>query len=195
MSGGLIAARTAAITMTVIGIVYSVPPFRLRNNFLLASLLIIIGRGLLLNLTAFFYFNSEINGSLEITNEIYYILNFTLFFTVVISLFKDIPDITGDRIYQVRTLATIIDKSFVYSLCLTFLLINYIIALYFQFFVLDLSHEKFLLIYHIFEIFLLSVSILFRNRVTNSLPTIKLYYKYIWVLLYIEYLTIAILTN
>lgn len=185
----------AAIIMIVIGIIYSVPPFRLRNNFLSASLLIILGRGLLLNLSAYFYFNSEINGSYKVNDEIFYILTFILFFTIVISLFKDIPDKAGDSIFQVRTLVTIIDKSQVYNICISLLLINYITAIFFQLFILDLFHEMIFLTYHIFIIFLLGLSLKFKYRIINSLYFVRLYYKYIWVLLYLEYLTIAFLTS
>lgn len=201
LSIGLIISMTniilfiAAITMIVIGILYSVPPFRLRNNYLSASLLIVIGRGLLLNLSAYFYFNSEINGSYDVRDEIFYILTFILIFTVVISLFKDIPDVAGDTIFQVRTLVTIIDKSLVYNFCISLLLINYIIAIFFQLFVLDLFHETIVLVYHILIIILLGLSFIFKYHIINSLHIVRLYYKYIWILLYLEYLTIAFLTS
>jgi homogentisate phytyltransferase/homogentisate geranylgeranyltransferase len=184
-----------AVLISILGIAYSVPPLRLRNNFLLASLLILFGRGIILNLIAFYYFNSEINGSYAMRDEILYILVFISIFTIVISLFKDIPDTKGDSIFQIRTLATVVNTSFVYNFCISLLLLNYLIAISFQVFVLDLLHEEILIVYRVLVIVIFCLSLLFKDKIFNHLDTIKLYYKFIWILLYIEYIAIAFLTK
>ncbi|XP_062103703.1 homogentisate phytyltransferase 1, chloroplastic-like [Humulus lupulus] len=54
---------------------------------------------------------------------------FMSFFSVVIALFKDIPDIDGDRIYGIRSFTVRLGQKRVFWICISLLEIAYTVAL------------------------------------------------------------------
>src|SRR5690606_34428433 len=84
-----------AIAATI-GWAYSMPPFYLKQHHITAALAITIVRGVLLNASGFLVFNYLINNSLEMPENVRILTLFIIVFSVVISWFKDLPDIQGD---------------------------------------------------------------------------------------------------
>ena len=190
--GFLIALTDLILMVTLlliifIGVLYSVPPIRLRNNFIFASLLIILGRGLILNVSAFYYFNTQINNTQSVDNEVWIILIFVSIFSLVISIYKDLPDVEGDTKFKIRTLVIVAKKPFTYLLNVVLLIFNYILILYFLIYTLKVEFQYLILGYHVFIVALLSTSLLYYSTILSNEKLIKIYYQLIWILLYIEY--------
>ncbi len=90
---------------TSIGWAYSMPPFYLKQHHISAALAIATVRGVLLNLGGFLVFNYLIHHSLEIPQNLKILTLFIIVFSIVISWFKDLPDIEGDAKYNIKTFA------------------------------------------------------------------------------------------
>ena len=90
---------------TTIGWAYSMPPFYLKQHHISAALAIATVRGVLLNAGGFLVFNYLINNSLVMPENMKILTLFIIVFSVVISWFKDLPDIEGDAKYNIKTFA------------------------------------------------------------------------------------------
>jgi homogentisate phytyltransferase/homogentisate geranylgeranyltransferase len=90
---------------TTIGWAYSMPPLYLKQHHITAALAIATVRGMLLNAGGFLVFNYLINGSLEMPENMKILTLFIIVFSIVISWFKDLPDIKGDAKYNIKTFA------------------------------------------------------------------------------------------
>lgn len=88
-----------------IGWAYSMPPLYLKRHHLPAALCITTVRGILLNAGGFLVFNYLVNGTLEMPENVKILTLFIIAFSVVISWFKDLPDIEGDSKYNIKTFA------------------------------------------------------------------------------------------
>ncbi|CAK9162257.1 unnamed protein product [Ilex paraguariensis] len=55
---------------------------------------------------------------------------FMSFFSVVIALFKDIPDIVGDRIYGIQSFTVRLGQEWVFWICISLLEMAYAVALF-----------------------------------------------------------------
>jgi homogentisate phytyltransferase / homogentisate geranylgeranyltransferase len=95
-----------------IGWAYSMPPFYLKQHHITAALSITIVRGVLLNAGGFLVFNYLINNSLEMPENVKILTLFIIVFSVVISWFKDLPDIQGDAKYKIKTFAILYTPKF-----------------------------------------------------------------------------------
>jgi homogentisate phytyltransferase/homogentisate geranylgeranyltransferase len=93
------------VLATAIGWAYSMPPFYLKQHHITAALAITTVRGILLNAGGFLVFNHLINNSWDMPVNIKILTLFVIAFSVVISWFKDLPDIEGDAKYHIKTVA------------------------------------------------------------------------------------------
>ena len=180
---------TTSILILIIGIIYSVPPIRLRGNFLPASFLILTGRGIILTLSSFLYFRYKIDRQLLIPKEIWYILFFVSLHTIVISIFKDLPDTKGDYEFRIQTLPVVFTTSRTYKLSITIMILNYIVATYLILRTKDLTKDFAIIpsIYHVIIIFCLFASIFLEDSILSRRHIVIFYYKLIWLMLYFEY--------
>lgn len=87
------------------GTAYSLPPLRLRRFPLPAAALIVVVRGLVVNLLLFAHFLDAVGAPVEIPRHVLALTGMVLGLSLVIAWFKDIPDTDGDRRHGVRTLA------------------------------------------------------------------------------------------
>lgn len=90
---------------SAIGWAYSMPPFYLKQHHISAAFSIATVRGVLLNAGGFLVFNHLINNSLEMPENVKILTLFIIVFSIVISWFKDLPDIEGDAKYNIKTFA------------------------------------------------------------------------------------------
>lgn len=93
------------VLSTLIGWSYSMPPFYMKQHHISAAFAIATVRGLLLNAGGFLVFNYLINNSLEMPKNVKILTLFIIVFSIVISWFKDLPDIEGDAKYNIKTFA------------------------------------------------------------------------------------------
>ncbi len=96
-----------------IGWAYSMPPFYLKKHHLTAALSIAIVRGILLNAGGFLVFNYLVNHTLSMPENVKILTLFIFIFSIVISWFKDLPDMEGDAKYNIRTFAILYSPKFV----------------------------------------------------------------------------------
>jgi homogentisate phytyltransferase/homogentisate geranylgeranyltransferase len=81
------------------------PPLYLKQHHLLAALAITTVRGVVINLGGFLVFNYIVNKSLGIPENVKILTIFIIAFSIVISWFKDLPDVEGDAKYNIKTFA------------------------------------------------------------------------------------------
>ena len=97
----------------LLGTLYSVPPFRLKRFPLLAALCIVAVRGTIINASFFAHAQQAAFGT-PVSSVVSCLLQnprcfwSSLFFGVfglVIAIMKDVPDVLGDRMSEIRTLS------------------------------------------------------------------------------------------
>mmetsp|Transcript_10340 Transcript_10340/g.11074 ORF Transcript_10340/g.11074 Transcript_10340/m.11074 type:complete len:397 (+) Transcript_10340:85-1275(+) len=170
-----------------LGGIYSVPPFRTKKNPILAGLTIAIVRGFLLNFGVYYAVTEALGVPFGWSPKVSFIARFMTGFATVIAVTKDLPDVEGDKAYQIDTLATRLGVKRIAqgaTICLT---CNYAHAILTG--VLAKSTDAFRMIPMIGGHLTLACMLIFRYRQLNpeSMASVKKYYKHIWDLFYLEY--------
>ena len=98
----------------LIGTAYSVPPLRLKRFSLLAALCILAVRGMVVNLGLFLFFSQGFNQQAQLSPRIWALTVFIVVFSVAIAIFKDVPDMEGDRQFKIQTLTLQVGKDNVF---------------------------------------------------------------------------------
>jgi len=169
-----------------LGGIYSVPPIRTKKNALLAGLTIATVRGFLLNFGVYYAVKDAIGAAFQWSPKVSFVARFMTAFATVIAVTKDLPDIEGDRAFQIDTFATRVGVKRIAqgaSLCL---LGNYIHAIATGFLAAPGTFRMVPMIGG--HLALAAVLIMrFRQLDPDSMPSVKKYYKHIWDLFYLEY--------
>lgn len=109
LSLGIAVTQGLALFLTVvlavlIGTIYSLPPLRLKRYAAWAALSIAFVRGFVSNVGLYLYFHRALQPLAEIPWLLIAGLAFFFFgYGLVIALYKDIPDLAGDREFGIRT--------------------------------------------------------------------------------------------
>jgi homogentisate phytyltransferase / homogentisate geranylgeranyltransferase len=109
-----------------IGTAYSLPPVRLKRFPFWASVCILAVRGAIVNLGLFLHVSDRLNIPPTIPGRVWALTAFILLFSIAIALFKDIPDIEGDRRYGISTLSLKLGQRTVFNLALGILTACYL---------------------------------------------------------------------
>lgn len=164
-----------------IGTAYSLPPIRLKRFPFWASLCIFTVRGAIVNLGLFLHFNS----GFPIPARVWALTAFILVFTFAIAIFKDVPDMEGDRQYNIRTFTLRLGQRRVFNLARWVLTACYVgmiaIAL-----VLPGVNAAFLIISQAISLSL--VWIRSRKVDLQNKAEIARFYQFIWKLFFLQYL-------
>ncbi|MFQ4140121.1 homogentisate phytyltransferase [Nodosilinea sp. PGN35] len=110
----------------IVGTAYSLPPVRLKRFPFWASVCILTVRGTIVNLGLFLHFSDRLALPLSIPGRVWALTVFILLFSIAIALFKDIPDIEGDRRYGISTLSLKLGQRTVFNLALGILTACYL---------------------------------------------------------------------
>ncbi|KAF8395996.1 hypothetical protein HHK36_017607 [Tetracentron sinense] len=113
-----------------LGTIYSVPPFRLKRFPVAAFLIIATVRGFLLNFGVYYATRAALGLTFEWSSPVAFITAFVTLFALVIAITKDLPDVEGDRKFQISTLATKLGVRNIALLGSGLLLANYIGAVF-----------------------------------------------------------------
>ncbi|MDY7005597.1 MAG: homogentisate phytyltransferase [Cyanobacteriota bacterium] len=196
----------------VIGTFYSLPPIRLKRFPFWAALCIFTVRGVIVNLGIFLSFVwglekfEEVSGSLnkwitevgeiillkksliipEIPPTVWALTLFVIVFTFAIAIFKDIPDIEGDRKFNITTFTIKLGTFTVFNLARWVLTICYIGMVIFGIIWLAEINLIFLVISHV-----LALGIMWWRSQKVDLEdkrAIADFYQFIWKLFFLEYL-------
>jgi len=188
---------TVALSMAI-GTVYSLPPLRLKRFPFWATLCIFGVRGVVVNLGFYIYFRQLFSQSVinlwqwqTIPPEVWALTSFVILFAFAIAIFKDIPDIEGDRQFQIRTLTVRLGSEVVFCLSRWVLTICY--GLLIGLVVLKLIpsvQPTFLILTHTGLLGLMWWKSLQVNLQEKS--QISQFYQFIWKLFFLEYLLFPI---
>jgi homogentisate phytyltransferase / homogentisate geranylgeranyltransferase len=113
--GGPWLLRLVAASL-VIGTAYSLPPLRLKRFPFWASFCILAVRGAIVNLGLFLHFSDRALQPLQILPQVWALTGFVLLFSIAIAIFKDIPDLEGDRRYHIQTFVVQLGQRTVFNL-------------------------------------------------------------------------------
>lgn len=165
-----------------LGTAYSLPPMRLKRFPFWASFCILTVRGLIVNLGLWWHFSQ----GATIPPHIWALTLFILIFTVAIAIFKDVPDMEGDRRYNISTLTLRLGQSAVFNLARSALTVCYGGMVVAGLVGLPGVNGGFLALTHLLALVLLG----WRSRsvdLSDSL-SISRFYQFIWRLFFLEYL-------
>jgi homogentisate phytyltransferase/homogentisate geranylgeranyltransferase len=170
----------------LIGTAYSLPPIRLKRFPVWASLCIFSVRGAIVNLGLFLHFNQKMRqGGVAIPATVWALTLFILVFTFAIAIFKDIPDLEGDRQYHITTFTVRLGQQAVFNLARWVLTACYLGMIAGAAWIADVN-GTFLLITH-----LIALAVLWRLSLQVDLQdkrSIAQFYQTIWKLFFLEYL-------
>ncbi len=168
-----------------IGTAYSLPPIRLKRFPFWASLCIFSVRGAIVNLGLFLHFNH----GFPIPSKVWALTLFVLVFTFAIAIFKDVPDMEGDRQYNISTFTLRVGQRAVFNLSRWVLTVCYL-GMVMAAFWLPSVNAPFLIVSH-----LVLVSALWmrsQNVDLHEPREVANFYQFIWKMFFLEYLIFSI---
>uniref|UniRef100_A0A0G4FQG2 Homogentisate phytyltransferase n=1 Tax=Chromera velia CCMP2878 TaxID=1169474 RepID=A0A0G4FQG2_9ALVE len=113
----------------VIGTSYSVPPFHLKRFPVAAGLIIATVRGFLLNFGVYYAARQALGLPFVWNPSVVFLARFMTVFALVIAITKDLPDVEGDKKYKVDTFATKLGVKKVATIACALLGSNYLSAI------------------------------------------------------------------
>lgn len=171
-----------------LGTIYSVPPFRMKRYPVVAFLIIATVRGFLLNYGVYYATRAALGLPFEWSSPVAFITTFVTLFALVIAITKDLPDVEGDRKFQISTLATKLGVRNIAFLGSGLLLINYIGAVLAAIYLPQAFRGSLMIPIHV----ALALGLVFQAwRLESAKYTkegISEFYRFIWNLFYAEYI-------
>ncbi|KAH7544679.1 hypothetical protein FEM48_Zijuj01G0011400 [Ziziphus jujuba var. spinosa] len=193
----------------MLGTAYSIklPMLRWKRFALVAAMCILAVRAVIVQLAFFLHMQMHVyKRPAAFSRPLIFATAFMSFFSVVIALFKDIPDIDGDKIYGIQSFTVRLGQKRVFWICISLLEMAYgvaimvgassgyfwskIITVMLTFFSVGIDDLHFIVLGHI-----ILASILWNQAKSvdlNSKAAITSYYMFIWKLFYAEYLLIPL---
>ncbi|BAY44422.1 UbiA prenyltransferase [Scytonema sp. HK-05] len=181
-----------------IGTAYSLPPIRLKRFPFWAALCIFSVRGSIVNLGLFLHFNwvlsaggkTQNSAFLSIPSAVWLLTLFILVFTFAIAIFKDIPDMEGDLLYNIQTFTLKLGKQAVFNLALWVLTVCYVGMILVGSLRLAEVNSLFLVSTHLVAL----VWMWWQSRQVDlqDKSAIAGFYQFIWKLFFLEYLIFPI---
>ena len=180
---------TVAVSL-LIGTAYSVPPVRLKQFPFLAAFCILTVRGVIVNLGLFLHYGNKLNSTQALNPYVWTLTLFILLFTVAIAIFKDVPDLEGDKQYNINTFTLVIGKLAVFNLSRGVITVCYFGMIGAGLFWLTSLNVGFFITSHVILIGLLW----WRSRDVDleEKSAIADFYQFIWKLFFLEYLLFPI---
>ncbi|HBW57786.1 MAG TPA: homogentisate phytyltransferase [Oscillatoriales bacterium UBA8482] len=175
----------------LLGTAYSLPPIRLKRFPFWAAFCIFTVRGIIVNLGLYLHLSwilseKSISSIPIIPPAVWALTLFVLVFTVAIAIFKDIPDLEGDRQFQINTLTIKLGTVTVFNLSRWILTICYLGMILGSFLLISSVKPVFLGLTHLILLTVLWWGS-FRVNLSNK-QSITGFYQFIWKLFFLEYL-------
>jgi len=92
------------VAIGALGTAYSLPPLKFKKNHFMAALSITLVRGVLVNIVMYLHFQWAMMADAKFPFCLTPLILLMILFSVGIAWFKDIPDITGDEAFEIRTI-------------------------------------------------------------------------------------------
>ena len=182
------------LTLTVgigflIGSLYSLPPLRLKERALWAALSIAFVRGVVTTVGLYLYFRHALGLSTQAPLLIMVAAIFFFGFGLVIALYKDIPDLEGDRRYTVRTFTVRLGPQRVFALGRWILTGFYLFPTAYFLWQAPAPAATFALLAHLI---VLAFFWAFSRRIDPAVQgQMTRFYLGLWGIFYLEYLLLA----
>jgi homogentisate phytyltransferase/homogentisate geranylgeranyltransferase len=178
-----------------IGWAYSMPPLYLKKHHITAALAITFVRGILINVGGFMVFNYVINQSWNLPTDVKILTVFIVVFTIVISWFKDLPDIEGDSEHKIKTLAIVSSPKSVLVIGTLLIILTYLLTILLKYTeVINSPNQSFqaiVLFYgNIFLMVLFAINSFTVNLTKHE--SVKKFYKRFWWFFFAEYVLFLI---
>jgi len=109
------------VASMLLGSIYSIPPIRLKRYPLLASFCILVVRGVLVNIGFSQHARIVAGYGATLSAACWFYSIFFALFGISIALMKDIPDVKGDRLFQLRSFSVILGPQLVFRWTVFFL--------------------------------------------------------------------------
>ncbi len=182
--GGLWLWLTVAVSM-VIGTAYSMPPIRLKRFSFWAAFCILTVRGGVVNLGLSQHFSQQFGSAGIPAGPVWILTGFILLFSIAIALFKDMPDLEGDRHYQIQTLTLTLGKPAVFALCCTLIAFCYGVMIAVGLLAIPGLDPNIMILGHL----VLFLALGWRSRRVDlgNKGAIARFYQFIWLLFFAEY--------
>lgn len=184
LSGTWLLATVA--TSLTIGTAYSLPPIRLKQFPFFAAFCILTVRGVVVNLGLFLHFVDKLNGKQSLNPYVWTLTLFILFFTIAIAIFKDVPDLEGDKKYNITTFTIVIGKSAVFNISRWVITLCYLGTIAAGIFWLNSINFALFVGCHLILLALLWWRS--QNVDLEQKSAIADFYQFIWKLFFLEYL-------
>ncbi|XP_019054296.1 PREDICTED: homogentisate geranylgeranyltransferase, chloroplastic-like [Nelumbo nucifera] len=181
----------ALLISCLLGSAYSIdlPFLRWKRNAFLAAACILSVRAVVVQLAFFVHIQKYVLGrSVVFSKSVVFATVFMCFFSTVIALFKDIPDVDGDRDFGIQSFSVHLGQERVFWLCIYMLLMAYGTAMVIGASSSFTSSKVITVLGH----FILASILWFRAQSIDLMnkASITSFYMFIWKLFYAEYLLI-----
>lgn len=174
-----------------IGTAYSLPPLRLKRFPFMASFCILAVRGAVVNLGLYLHAESQLGLLPRVPARVWLLAVFILVFSIAIAIFKDIPDIEGDRRYGITTFSVTLGQRSVFRLAQGLLTGCYAAVIALAIFIPGVNPLVLISTHGILLISLWYVSFqvsLDGDPAPGRGMSYAQFYQFIWKLFFIEYL-------
>lgn len=177
----------------LLGTAYSinVPLLRWKRFAVVAAMCILAVRAVIVQLAFFLHIQTHVyKRPVVFSRPLIFATAFMSFFSVVIALFKDIPDIDGDKIYGIRSFSVRLGQQRVFWICISLLEMAYTVALLVGIASSSLWSKLLTVVGHT-----ILASVLWNRAKSVDLKSkdaITSFYMFIWKLFYVEYLLIPL---
>ncbi|MFS8004841.1 putative homogentisate solanesyltransferase [Helianthus anomalus] len=171
-----------------LGTIYSVPPLRMKRFPVVAFLIIATVRGFLLNFGVYYAVRAALGLTFQWSSPVAFITTFVTMFALVIAITKDLPDVEGDRKFQISTFATKLGVRNIALLGSGLLLINYIGSIVAAIYMPQAFRSILMIPFHTILASCLIFQAWVLERANYTQEAIAGYYRFIWNLFYAEYI-------
>ncbi|KAI3803140.1 hypothetical protein L1987_31289 [Smallanthus sonchifolius] len=177
----------------LLGTAYSVniPMLRWKRFAFVAAMCILVVRAIVVQIAFYLHIQTFVYGRLAVfPKPVIFATGIISFFSVVISMFKDIPDIVGDKIFGIQSFTVRLGQKRVFWICILLLEVAYVVA------ILVGASSPFLWSRCITVLGHAILGLLLWGRAKStdleSKTAITSFYMFIWQLFYVEYLLIPL---
>ncbi|XP_059463197.1 homogentisate solanesyltransferase, chloroplastic-like [Corylus avellana] len=171
-----------------LGTIYSVPPFRMKRFPVAAFLIIATVRGFLLNFGVYYATRAALGLTFEWSSPVAFITTFVTLFALVIAITKDLPDVEGDRKFQISTLATKLGVRNIAFLGSGLLLVNYVASALAALYIPQAFNRSLMVPAHMILASILIFQAWVLEQANYTQEAISRFYRFIWNLFYAEYI-------
>jgi homogentisate phytyltransferase/homogentisate geranylgeranyltransferase len=175
----------AVLAALAVGVAYSVQPLRLKRWPVLAALSISGVRSIVVNLGVALHFTGG-----GVPQGVWALTAFVLPFSAAIALFKDVPDIEGDRRFHIATFSVRLGGAVVLRAGLALLVVAYVGMAIAGFVLLDDAQPVVLAVTHLAALGV-ALAAARRTDVTDRADFTR-FYLLVWKLFFLEYLIVPL---